>query len=82
MAKGRDPRKSADRAKMRADEVARQRDSKLLREDQFKGLKGNVGMSDSVSGRGVKWQKTTPESAPYDPEKKKDLPPAAGNMLF
>lgn len=36
MAKSRDPKKWADRAKMRADEVARQRDNALLRKEQFK----------------------------------------------
>lgn len=40
MAKRRDPRRFADRAKMRADDVARQRDNELLRKEQFKKLDG------------------------------------------
>jgi len=36
MAKSRDPRRGADRAKMRGDEFARQQHEHLLRQEQFK----------------------------------------------
>ena len=82
MARRRDPRRFADRAKMRADEVARQRDAELRNKEQFKEFQGNLSMSDETPNRGVKMTRVTPEEAPYDPQKKKPLPPAEDGMLF
>ena len=73
MAKRRDPRRGADRAKMAADAVARARDNKLLREEQFKP-KGNLGMTDSVGSRSKGM--TTPKSEWQDAQEGKK--PSAG----
>ena len=73
MAKRKDPRRGADRAKMAADAVARARDSKLLREEQFKP-KGNIGMTDRVGNRSKGM--TTPKSEWQDAQAGKK--PSAG----
>ena len=41
MARSKDPKKYADRAKMRADKIAWQHDENLLRQEQFKKMKPN-----------------------------------------
>jgi hypothetical protein len=72
---------------MAADAVARARDNKLLREEQFKP-KGNIGMSDSVGNRSKGM--TTPTSEWQDskavvkkPKKKTSpKPPPQSDSLF
>lgn len=78
MAKRKDPRRGADRAKMAADAVARARDNKMLREEQFKP-KGNIGMTDRVGNRSKGM--TTPTSEWQDAQRDKPKP-ATPDMLF
>lgn len=79
MAKRRDPRRFADRAKMRADEVARARDNALLRKEQFKS-KGNIGMTDSVGNRSKGM--TTPRSEWQDAQDSKPKYTGGEQPLF